>query len=167
MHGEWNIYIEVYTSTYNRRNSIPKAMKYIRLFEAFKKSFKVEYKQDVDVTFRFLLKKGVSAETVHRKIIDRFIKRYNPPFVYGDILYHTFDINKVADIPVKDRIESEYSIRATVKLDIRGDAPMTPGKMNKMIRRGITMFLKLEEDRYFAKEVESSVVVSYDIYPIS
>ncbi len=142
-------------------------MKYIKLFEAFRGNFKVEYKQDVDVTFRFLLKKGVSAETVHRKIIDRFIERYNPPFLYGDILYHTFDITKVADIPVKNRIESEYSIKATVELDIKGNVPMTPGKMNKMIRRGITMFLKLEEERHFAKEVESSVVISYDVYPLS
>lgn len=136
-------------------------MKFIKVFEQFEKSIGINVEYEVETTFRFLLKRGVSPDTLHRKIKEKFVEQLKPPFTYNDILYNDFEIAHIADIPVKNGTESEYTIKAVVSINI-GDKKISNRKIDNMIRRGITTFLKLEEDKFFSKEVALSTIISYD-----
>jgi hypothetical protein len=134
--------------------------RYIKLYEEFSNDLEITLEKEIEVTFRFLLRKGVKSELLKRMINERFIERIKPPFTYSDIIYYSFDIDHIADIPMKgNRIQSEYAIKAKIVFE---DVTLDPKTIDKMIKRGIANFLKLEEDSYFKDEVEKSTIVSMD-----
>jgi hypothetical protein len=134
--------------------------RYIKLYEEFREDLEITLQREIDVTFRFLLWRGVKSETLQRKIKEKFIESIKPPFTYSDITFYSFDMDHISDIPLKsNKIQSEYGVKAklvfeNVELDEIG--------INEMIKRGISNFLKLEEDEYFENEVEKSKIVSID-----
>jgi hypothetical protein len=133
----------------------------IKLFEDFLKEFEISLEREVQVTFRFLLKEGVKSETLLRKIEDKFIQEVKPPFEYEDFIFYEFQIDFISDIPLRNkRIESEYAIKAKVKFDENSN--LNSKEMDRVLRDGITKFLKLEEDEHFSDEIEESIIVSYE-----
>ena len=135
-------------------------MRHIKLYETFKKELKINSERDVELTFRFILKRNAKSETLQRKIKEKFIERIKPPFYFNDLTFYSFDIDYVADIPQKQFVASEYAIKAKVTID--NDAPKNMKDLDRLIKNGIIQFLKLEEDRYFEQEVEESIVVSFE-----
>ena len=130
---------------------------YIKLYEDFAKKMEITLQKEIDVTIRFMLHKNVKSETFQRKIKENFIESIKPPFTYSDITFYSFDMDYISDIPMKNRVESEYGIKAKLVFD---DVELTDVIIDKMIKRGIASFLKLEEDINFADIVESSYIVS-------
>lgn len=136
-------------------------MRHIKLYEDFKKEEIFNQEKEIEVTFRFLLKDNIKSETLKRKIKERFIERIKPPFYFNDLTFYSFEIDFIADIPYKKKkIASEYAIKT--KVAIENDAPKSVKDLDKLIKSGITQFLKLEEDKYFQNEVEESIIVSFE-----
>lgn len=136
-------------------------MRHIKLYEDFKKEEIFNQEKEIEVTFRFLLKDNIKSETLKRKIKERFIERIKPPFYFNDLTFYSFEIDFIADIPYKKKkISSEYAIKT--KVAIENDAPKSVKDLDKLIKSGITQFLKLEEDKYFQNEVEESIIVSFE-----
>lgn len=136
-------------------------MRHIRLYEEFKKEIVFDSEKEIEMTFRFLLNKNVKSETLQRKIKERFIERIKPPFNFNDLTFYSFDIDFISDLPYKEkRMASEYAIKA--KVAVEPDAPKNSKDLDRMIKSGLTQFLKLEEDKYFANEVEQSIVISFE-----
>lgn len=136
-------------------------MRHIKLYEEFRKEMVFNSEKEIEMTFRFLLKKNVKSETLKRKIKERFIERIKPPFNFNDLTFYSFDIDFICDLPYKEnRMASEYAIKA--KLAVEPDAPQNSKDLDKMIKAGLTQFLKLEEDKYFANEVEQSIVIFFE-----
>lgn len=136
-------------------------MRHIRLYEEFKKEMVFNSEKEIEMTFRFLLNKNVKSETLKRKIKERFIERIKPPFNFNDLTFYSFDIDFISDLPYKEkRMASEYAIKA--KVAVEPDAPKNSKDLDRMIKSGLTRFLKLEEDKYFANEVEQSIVISFE-----
>lgn len=136
-------------------------MRHIKLYEEFNKEVSFNQEKEIEVTFRFLLKNNIKSETLKRKIKERFIEKIKPPFFFNDLAFYSFDIDFIADIPYKkNKIASEYAIKA--KIAVESDAPKSVKDLDKLIKSGITQFLKLEEDKYFQNEVEESIIVSFE-----
>jgi len=136
-------------------------MRHIRLYEDFKKQLIFDSEKEIEMTFRFLMKKDIKSETLKRKIKERFIERIKPPFNFNDLTFYSFDIDFICDVPYKNnRMASEYAIKA--KVAVEPDAPKNSKDLDKMIKVGLTQFLKLEEDEYFKDEVEQSIVISFE-----
>lgn len=134
--------------------------KYIKLYEEYVENVEISLQREIDVTIRFLVRENVKTETLQRKIEQRFIESIKPPFTYSDITFYSFDIDHISDIPLgQNRFESEYGIKAKLVFD---DVELDDLTIDKMIKRGITSFLKLEEDSYFLDDIESSTIVSLD-----
>lgn len=135
-------------------------MRHIRLYEDFKKELIFDLEKEIEMTFRFLLRNNVKSETLKRKIKERFIERIKPPFNFNDLTFYSFDIDFICDVPYKSkRLASEYAIKA--KVAVEPDAPKSSKDLDRMIKAGLTQFLKLEEDKYFVNEVEQSIVISF------
>ena len=60
-------------------------------------------------------------------------------------------------------VDELFLDNVSVHYEVMGDdVELDDMTIDKMIKRGITSFLKLEEDSYFLDDVESSTIVSLD-----
>jgi hypothetical protein len=136
-------------------------MRHIKLYETFKKELEFNSEKEIELTFRFLLNRNAKSETLKRKIKEKFVERMKPPFFFNDLIFHSFEIDYISDIPYKNNLlASEYAIKAKVSVD--KDAPKNAKDLDILIKNGIIQFLKLEEDNFFQQEVMESIIVSFE-----
>lgn len=136
-------------------------MRHIKLYEEFKKEEFFNIKKEIEMTFRFLLKKNVKSEVLQRKIKEKFIEQVKPPFNFNDLTFYSFDIDYISDVPYRGNLmSSEYAIKT--KVAVEPDAPKNSNDLDRLIKSGIIQFLKLEENKYFTDEVEQSIVISFE-----
>lgn len=136
-------------------------MSHIHLYEEFKKQVIFNEKKEIEMTFRFLLKKNVKSEVLQRKIKEKFIEQIKPPFNFNDLTFYSFDIDYISDVPYRGKLmSSEYAIKT--KVAVEPDAPKNSNDLDRLIKAGIIQFLKLEKNKYFENEVEQSIVISFE-----
>lgn len=136
-------------------------MRHIKLYEEYKKNIIINTEKEVEITVRFLLNKNIKSKLLQRKIKEKFIEKLKPPFKFNDLTFYSFDIDFISDVPYNGKlIALEYAIKSKVSID--SDAPKNDKDLDRLIKKGITQFLKLEEDAYFSNEVELTVVVAFE-----
>ena len=137
--------------------------RYIKLYEEFIEGG-LTLTNNVEVTFRIVIKKRVNAETVKNNFYDKFIQIDNPLFTYKNFTYEDFKIDFIGDFEVDGYIESEYAIKSVVKSEI--ERPLDLKIIEHYIKNGIEKFLKEKIKEYVFDETEGMTIMQYELYEI-
>ena len=137
--------------------------RYIKLYEEFIEGG-LTLTNNVEVTFRIVIKKRVNAETVKNNFYDKFIQIDNPLFTYKNFTYEDFKIDFIGDFEVDGYIESEYAIKSVVKSEI--EKPLDLKIIEHYIKNGIEKFLKEKIKEYVFVETEGMRIMQYELYEI-
>ena len=137
--------------------------RYIKLYEEFIEGG-LTLTNNVEVTFRIVIKKRVNAETLKNNFYDKFIQIDNPLFTYKNFTYEDFKIDFIGDFEVDGYIESEYAIKSVVKSEI--EKPLDLKIIEHYIKNGIEKFLKEKIKEYVFDETEGMRIMQYELYEI-